>query len=273
MANRSFAVKYDSTPPAVAGSQAARPADAGGWYNHSVAVAFSGADQVSGVESCTATTYAGPDAGSAAVPGTCTDRAGNVSPSVVLPAPLRRHEARSSTERPGGPRPGCGRLVQPRRLRRVQRHRSDGRDRGLPDAALRRPGQRRRLRGRHVPRQRRERQQPVRIWAQVRRDRSCGHGRRSGPRRQCQRLVQPLRRLHGPRHRRHVGRGRSAQARHYSGPDSATASVTGVCRDRAGNSASRAVRAQVRRHRADRAPARRPTREPDTGGWFNAPSP
>ena len=84
-ANRSFALKYDSMPPAVAGSQAARPADAGGWYNHPVAVSFTGADGLSGVEACTATTYSGPDAGTASVPGTCTDRAGNVSPSAAFP--------------------------------------------------------------------------------------------------------------------------------------------------------------------------------------------
>ena len=141
------------------------------------------------------------------VPGTCTDRAGNVSPSAAFPL---RYDATKPivTDGQAGRVAGCRRLVQPRRRRRLQRHRSDGRDRRLRDADLRRPGQRHRVLGRHLLGPRREREQPVLLPAQVRRDRPGGHGRRSGPRRQCQRLVQPLRRLHDPRYRRHVGRGR-----------------------------------------------------------------
>ena len=77
--SRAFALKYDATVPTVTSGQAARPADANGWYNRPVPVAFSGADQLSGVAACTATTYGGPDGGAVAVPGTCTDKAGNVS--------------------------------------------------------------------------------------------------------------------------------------------------------------------------------------------------
>ena len=72
-------IKVDQTPPVVTGGQPARAADANGWYNHAVAVAFAGSDLTSGVEACTATTYGGPDSASASVPGTCIDRAGNVS--------------------------------------------------------------------------------------------------------------------------------------------------------------------------------------------------
>src|SRR5207247_7707330 len=36
-------------------------------------------DNLSGIASCTSTTYGGPDNGTAAVSGTCTDNAGNVS--------------------------------------------------------------------------------------------------------------------------------------------------------------------------------------------------
>jgi hypothetical protein len=74
-----FSLSYDSTKPAVTAGQAARSPDSNGWYNHAVGVSFSGSDQTSGVQACTATVYGGPDDGTAAVPGTCTDRAGNAS--------------------------------------------------------------------------------------------------------------------------------------------------------------------------------------------------
>jgi hypothetical protein len=74
-----FPLKYDGTKPVATGGQPARAADANGWYNRPVSIAFSGTDQTSGVAACTTTTYGGPDNGAASVPGTCTDRAGNSS--------------------------------------------------------------------------------------------------------------------------------------------------------------------------------------------------
>jgi hypothetical protein len=75
---------YDATPPGVTAS-AARGPDAGGWYNHPVAVAFSGTDAGSGLDSCTSATYGGPDTDAASVSGTCKDKAGNTgSTSVTL---------------------------------------------------------------------------------------------------------------------------------------------------------------------------------------------
>jgi hypothetical protein len=74
----SLPIKYDSTPPTAAGS-AGRSPDANGWYNHAVSVGFSGTDATSGVDTCTQTTYSGPDTGAASVSGTCTDKAGNRS--------------------------------------------------------------------------------------------------------------------------------------------------------------------------------------------------
>ena len=72
-----YALKYDATPPAVTAS-AARAADANGWFNHPVAVAFSGTDSGSGIDSCTgSTTYSGPDTGAGSIPGSCVDQAGN----------------------------------------------------------------------------------------------------------------------------------------------------------------------------------------------------
>jgi hypothetical protein len=74
-----FKLSYDSTKPNVTAGQAARSPDSNGWYNHAVGLSFAGTDGTSGVQSCTATVYGGPDDGTAAVPGTCIDRAGNVS--------------------------------------------------------------------------------------------------------------------------------------------------------------------------------------------------
>ena len=75
----SFGLKFDGTDPFVTGGQPGRAADANGWYNQAVSVEFGGGDQTSGIDSCTATTYGGPDSGSAALSGTCRDNAGNVS--------------------------------------------------------------------------------------------------------------------------------------------------------------------------------------------------
>jgi hypothetical protein len=72
---------YDATAPTVTGAQADRPADANGWYNHPLAVAFQGADATSQVEECTRAAYSGPDAAPASVAGSCRDRAGNSSSS------------------------------------------------------------------------------------------------------------------------------------------------------------------------------------------------
>jgi hypothetical protein len=70
-------IAIDATPPAVSAA-AARVPDSNGWYNRPVGVSFSGTDATSGLASCSATTYAGPDNAAAQVAGTCTDRAGNV---------------------------------------------------------------------------------------------------------------------------------------------------------------------------------------------------
>ena len=72
-------IKVDKTAPVVTGGQPARDADANGWYNNAVRVKFSGSDLTSGVASCTAPTYGGPDGAPASVAGTCIDNAGNAS--------------------------------------------------------------------------------------------------------------------------------------------------------------------------------------------------
>jgi hypothetical protein len=72
-------IKVDKTAPVVTGGQPARGADFNGWYNHPVAVAFSGTDLTSGIASCSAPTFGGPDGGAVSLFGTCIDNAGNVS--------------------------------------------------------------------------------------------------------------------------------------------------------------------------------------------------
>src|SRR5919108_4111986 len=71
--------KIDKTAPAASASPS-RAADANGWYNHDLSVAFTGGDATSGLESCSAAqTYGGPDSGGTSLTGTCRDRAGNVA--------------------------------------------------------------------------------------------------------------------------------------------------------------------------------------------------
>ena len=79
-ATKSRTFKIDKTPPVVTATPA-RPADKNGWYNHPLAVKFSGTDATSGVGACTSVSYAGPDDASAAVSGSCTDVAGNTGTS------------------------------------------------------------------------------------------------------------------------------------------------------------------------------------------------
>ncbi len=75
----SVVVKVDSTPPAVTGASPDRTPDVGTWYVRPVTFAFAGSDATSGVAACSSVAYEGPDNGAAAVAGTCTDQAGNVS--------------------------------------------------------------------------------------------------------------------------------------------------------------------------------------------------
>jgi hypothetical protein len=72
-----FPLRYDSTAPAVS-ARPDRAPDHSGWYNHPLGVQFVGNDGVSGVGSCTATTYSGPGGKGIPSNGTCSDRAGNV---------------------------------------------------------------------------------------------------------------------------------------------------------------------------------------------------
>jgi hypothetical protein len=76
-----LSIKYDATPP-VATAAPDRGADANGWYNHGLTISWSSSDLVSGIASCSSTTYAGPDSDSVGRSGICTDGAGNTSSPV-----------------------------------------------------------------------------------------------------------------------------------------------------------------------------------------------
>jgi hypothetical protein len=75
----SLQFKIDKDPPVVTGASPDRAPNGNGWYSAPVTVTFTGTDATSGIASCTQTTYSGPDSGGAVVTGTCTDVAGNVS--------------------------------------------------------------------------------------------------------------------------------------------------------------------------------------------------
>jgi hypothetical protein len=76
LTTKTVTLKRDATAPTVV-ALAGRPADANGWYNHALAVGFSGTDATSQIASCTQATYAGPDSPNASVSGSCSDNAGN----------------------------------------------------------------------------------------------------------------------------------------------------------------------------------------------------
>jgi hypothetical protein len=73
-----FGLRYDETAPTLTAVPSRAP-DSNGWYTHALSVAFSGNDATSGVEACSSGSYAGSDDPTAAIPGSCRDRADNVA--------------------------------------------------------------------------------------------------------------------------------------------------------------------------------------------------
>jgi hypothetical protein len=71
--------KIDKDKPAVSGASAERQPNASGWYNGQITVTLAGSDSTSGIASCQQLSYNGPDSATASVSGTCRDVAGNVS--------------------------------------------------------------------------------------------------------------------------------------------------------------------------------------------------
>src|SRR5206468_624106 len=72
-------INIDKTAPTASAAQLPL-ANSHGWNNTDVTVTFTGTDALSTIDSCTApVTLSADGAGQTAGPGTCTDRAGNVS--------------------------------------------------------------------------------------------------------------------------------------------------------------------------------------------------
>ncbi len=76
-------LKVDADPPTGVAASFARAADFNGWFNHPVAVTWQGSDATSGIATCSATTFAGPDQANAPIGGGCADQAGNFAPAPV----------------------------------------------------------------------------------------------------------------------------------------------------------------------------------------------
>jgi large repetitive protein len=88
-ASTTFPLKYDSTAPVASSAAPARPPDTNGWYNHQLAINWTGSDATSGPVTCTSLAYNGPDGSNIAPTGTCTDQAGNTSAPLALPVAIQ----------------------------------------------------------------------------------------------------------------------------------------------------------------------------------------
>lgn len=75
---KSVTIKLDKTAPSAA-AVPTRPPDANDWYNRPLGVSFIGTDGMSGLAGCSSAQYAGPDNFAAALIGSCSDNAGNVT--------------------------------------------------------------------------------------------------------------------------------------------------------------------------------------------------
>ena len=71
-------IGIDRTAPQVLAPTSSRPPDWNGWFNHPVHFAFRGADQGSGLASCSSLTYGGPDGAGVTIRGICRDAVGHV---------------------------------------------------------------------------------------------------------------------------------------------------------------------------------------------------
>jgi hypothetical protein len=76
-ASRDVTIRLDQTAPAITGAVPARPPDHAGWYTHPVTLTSQGTDVTSGIASCDAPSYNGPDNANATIVATCHDKAGN----------------------------------------------------------------------------------------------------------------------------------------------------------------------------------------------------
>jgi hypothetical protein len=94
------AIKIDKGPPTILPQGLSRAADSNGWFNHEVTGNFGGNDGVSGIASCSSATYTGPDGTGVSVSGTCRDNAGWQSNA---PSPSFNYDDTPPTVTGGGP--------------------------------------------------------------------------------------------------------------------------------------------------------------------------
>jgi hypothetical protein len=76
-------IKIDANPPTGVTASLSRAPDFSGWYNHALGISWHGSDATSGIASCSAVTYSGPDRASAPIGGGCVDKAGNTASAPV----------------------------------------------------------------------------------------------------------------------------------------------------------------------------------------------
>jgi hypothetical protein len=78
-------IKIDANAPTGVAASLSRGPDFNGWYNHPLGVTWHGSDAMSGIASCSAIIYAGPDRAATRIAGGCTDKAGNPA---LAPVPI-----------------------------------------------------------------------------------------------------------------------------------------------------------------------------------------
>ena len=161
---------------------------------------FAGTDPVSGVDSCTSTTYGGPDSATASVAGTCTDKAGNHEQPARLRPEVRR-DLPAGDRRTPQRSPDANGWYNRAVAFDVRRHRRDLRRGRLPGGDLHGPDSAHGIGHRPLHGPRRQRRRPG-LRAQVRRHRADGRRRHAGPAAQHGRLVQPPGRVALRRQRR-----------------------------------------------------------------------
>jgi hypothetical protein len=263
--SKSLALKYDATAPQVTASPS-RPAGANGWYSSPVAVSFTASDATSGVDACDAAkTYSGPDSASAALGGSCRDKAGNSAPgAVALKYDATAPQVTAAPSRPAGTN---GWYSSPLTVSFAGGDATSGLD--SCDAAKTYAG-------------------PDSASTAVTgtcRDKAGNSGSGSVPLKYDATAPQvnasPSRAADADGWYNHAltvsfagldptaGIETCDAAKSYSGPDSAAAAVSGSCRDRAGNirEASLPVKYDASAPIAVAVPAR----EPDANGWYNSP--
>ena len=113
----SFPLHFDATAPQITAVNPDRPPDANGWYNRRLTVGFHGTDATSGIEACSEASYAGPDAGSASLSGSCRDFAGNVSAAASF---ALRYDGTPPAWLTSRPEPETGRSRSPGRRPRTR---------------------------------------------------------------------------------------------------------------------------------------------------------